>query len=443
MRLENVVVVGKRECLQRAKTKAFWITTLTLPLFVVALSVLPALLLSKSKANQKIVVVDETGRLGAPLVAKLNAKGGEKPKEPKEPAKTKTRRRDDDGLATFQATAEPPAADPTAQRAALDRQVLDKEIDAWVWITPGVLQDEKVEYHARSVSNVFTQDSLRDELSSIVRQERFRQAGIDPQRVEELSGSVRLDPQKVSEKGSRSEGSIGAAALAMVMFFMLYISIIMWGQQVMQGVLEEKSSRVIEVVISAVTPFELMMGKLLGICLLGLTQLGIWLGTLLVVTAPGVIATMAFLPPDVKLPTLSPAILINFVLLFILGFLAYATLYAAIGASFNNLQEAQQAAGVAMIFVVTPVMFMYPVINDPNSTMATVLSLIPMFTPLLMPRRIAIDMPPAWQIALAYVLTIGFVLGMIWVCAKIYRVGILMYGKKPTFQEIWKWTRYA
>ena len=96
-----------------------------------------------------------------------------------------------------------------------------------------------------------------------------------------------------------------------------------------------------------------------------------------------------------------------------------------------------------MVFVIIPVMVMWPVVNDPNSTMATVLSLIPMFTPLLMPLRIALDMPPAWQIALAYLLTIGFVIGMVWLCARIYRVGILMYGKKPTFQEIWKWTKYA
>jgi ABC-2 type transport system permease protein len=212
---------------------------------------------------------------------------------------------------------------------------------------------------------------------------------------------------------------------------------------VMQGVLEEKGSRVIEVVISSVTPFELMMGKLIGICLLGLTQLTIWLGTMLVVTSPGIVATLAFLPPGVSLPSLSAVTLINFVLLFILGFLAYATLYAGIGASFNNLQEAQQAASLAMVCVIIPVMVMYPVINDPNSRMATVLSLIPMFTPLLMPLRIAIEMPPVWQLALAYVLTIGFVSGLIWICARIYRVGILMYGKKPTFAEIWKWTKYA
>ena len=439
MRLENVVVLAKREYLQRVKTKAFWITTLILPLFVAAVSIVPSLLISKSKTNQKIVVVDETGKVGAGLMAKMNSQGASKPKAEEELGK----RRGEDQMATFEATAEPVAADRTAQQADLDRRVMGKEIDAWIWISPGVFQDKPVEYHARSVSNVFTQEVLRDDLSSAVRQVRFREAGLDPARVDELSRSVKLEPQKVSARGSRAEGSLGAAALAIGLFLILYISILVWGQQVMQGVLEEKGSRVIEVLISCVTPFELMLGKLIGICLLGLTQLSIWLGTMLVLTAPGLVASMAFLPKGVSLPTLAPVMLINFVLLFILGFLAYATLYAAIGASFNNVQEAQQASSIAMVFVIIPVMVMWPVVNDPNSTMATVLSLIPMFTPLLMPLRIAIDMPPAWQIALAYTLTIGFVLGMVWICARIYRVGILMYGKKPTFQEIWKWTKYA
>jgi ABC-2 type transport system permease protein len=440
MRLNNVVVVAKREYLQRAKTKAFWITTLILPLFVSAVSIVPTLLLSKSRVSQKIVVVDETGKVGSSLVAKMNSQVAETPKKETDGL---GRHQGEDEMVSFDAETEPPAANRTAQQADLDRRVMDKQLDAWVWVDSGVFQDKPVEYHARSVSNVLTQAKLKDDLSAVVRQVRFREAGIDPARVDELSRSVELNKQRVSATGSRAESGLGAAALAMVLFFILYISIIMWGQQVMQGVLEEKGSRVIEVVISSVTPFELMMGKLLGICLLGLTQLAIWLGTMLVVTTPGLVAAMAVLPAGVSLPTLSPAMLINFVLLFILGFLAYATLYAGIGASFNNLQEAQQAAGLAVVFVIIPVMVMYPVINDPNSRMATVLSLIPMFTPLLMPLRIAIDMPPLWQLALAYALTIGFVIGMVWICARIYRVGILMYGKKPTFGEIWKWTRYV
>src|SRR5215213_4338772 len=153
MRPENIVIIGKREYLQRAKTKAFWITTLILPLFVSGISIVPTLLLSKSKANQRIVVVDETGRVGADLLAKLSAH-----EEPKAERPGGMR------MATFEAKAEPPAGDRAAQRTDLDRRVMDKQIDAWVWIGPEVFQDKPVEYHARSVSNVLTQDALKDDI---------------------------------------------------------------------------------------------------------------------------------------------------------------------------------------------------------------------------------------------------------------------------------------
>jgi ABC-2 type transport system permease protein len=436
MRLDNVLVILKREYLQRVKTKGFWIGTLTLPLFIGALTVLPGLLISKSQSSQSIVVVDETGRIAKPFAERANARDGSVPKG----GEKKGAMRDESQMARFEVKVEPPAADRKAQRADLNRRVLDKTVDAWVWIGPGVLKDKPVEYHARSVSNVFTQDALEDDLSWVVRRERMQQAGIDPDRVAELTRGVRLDTQRVSESGSHAAGGMVGMFFALSLFLILYMSTLLWGQQVLNGVLEEKGSRVIEVLISAVTSFELMMGKLAGICLVGLTQLGIWFGTMAVLTAPGVVAALAFMP---NVPTLSAVVMTHFLLLFILGFFAFATLYAAIGASFNNLQEAQQAASTVAIFIVIPAMVMWPVINDPNSTMATVLSLIPIFTPLLMPLRIATEMPPAWQLVLAYVLTIGFVVGMVWFCSKIYRVGILMYGKKPTFKEIWKWTRYA
>jgi ABC-2 type transport system permease protein len=439
MQLDNIVAVTKREYLQRVRTKGFWIGTLILPLFVLAVSVLPSILMSASEAKQSIVVVDETGRLGEAFAARANARSGQVPPGGEERELVV----DEAQTARFDIKLEPPAADREAQRADLDRQVREKTIDAWVWIPAGMLAGGQVEYHARSVSNVFTQDALEDDLSWVVRRARLQGAGIDPERVDELTRSVRLETQRVSEEGSRAEAGIIGMFFALGLFLTLYMAMLLWGQQVMNGVLEEKGSRVIEVVISAVTSFELMMGKLVGICLVGLTQLGIWFGTVAVLTAPGVVAALALMPKGVSLPTLTPGILLHLILLFILGFFAFATLYAAIGASFNNLQEAQQAASVVAIFIIVPVMVMWPVINDPNSRMATVLSLIPLFTPLLMPLRILIEMPPAWQLALAYLLTLGFVVGMVWFCSKIYRIGILMYGKKPTFKEIWKWTRYA
>lgn len=437
MQLENVVAITKREYLQRAKTKGFWIATLIVPLFAFGVFLIPIYLLKQSKASQKIVVVDETGRVGADLVARMNSrdgKGGRGDRSQKGMV-------DDSEQARFDARNVPPAADPKAQKTDLDRQVQRKEIDAWIWITPGVFKEERPEYHARSVANFLTQNALEDDLSWVVRRERLRDAGVDPGRVDELVRKVQLDTQRVSEKGSRAEGGIQGFLFSIGLFMLLYISMLMWGQQVMTGVLEEKGSRVIEVLISSVTAFELMMGKLIGLCLLGLTQLGIWLGTMFVLSAPGIGLAMAL--KGGSIPSLTVGMVIHFVLLFILGFFTFATLYAALGSAFNNIQEAQQMAGIVMIFIIVPALMINPVINDPNSRMATVLSLIPLFTPLLMPLRISVEMPPAWQIALAYTLTISFVILMVWFCSKIYRVGILMYGKKPTIQEIWKWTKYA
>lgn len=442
MRLENVFVILKREYLQRVKNKGFWIATLIVPLFAAAVTTLPGLLIAKSRTSQKIVMVDDSG-LG--VAAALKTEAAAKNAKPAADGTGPQRRGfggNEGRLAEFAIETQAPAADPKAQRLALDRRVRDGEIDAWAWIGKGVLGDEAVEYHARNTSNLFTQSALEGDLSEVVRRIRLQQAGIDPARMEELTRRVEVHPLQVPGTGT-SGGGVAGMIFAVVLFFLLYMSILMWGQQVMQGVLEEKGTRVVEVLISAVKPFELMLGKLLGICLVGMTQLAIWLTTVVVLTAPGIVASMAFLPPGATMPSLTFGIAANLALLFILGFFAYATLYAAIGASFNNLQEAQQVSSVAVVFIVVPAMVMYPIINDPNSTMAVTLSLIPVFTPLIMPLRIAIEMPPVWQLALAYALTLGFVLGMLWIGSRIYRVGILMYGKKPTLQEIWKWTRYS
>jgi ABC-2 type transport system permease protein len=427
-RLQNIVVIAKREYLQRIRSKGFWIATLILPLFVIAAAVLPTILLKKSRTEQRVVVVDATGRVAPKL---LEQRPDDRTREMGEQ------------VARFEFLVETPAGDPRAQRAGLDRRVLAKEIDAWIWVDEGVLTGKPVEYHAKTVSNFMTLEVLQDELSYVVRRVRLAEAGLDPDRVGALSSEVDLETMRVSKEGSRAEGGLAGAAFAYILFLLLYMVLVIWGQQVMQGVLEEKSSRIIEVVLSSVRPFELMMGKLIGICLVGLTQFGIWLLTMATFTAPGMLAAVSGLPEDVQLPTVTPAMVLHFMILFLLGFFVFSTLYAAIGAAFNNVQEAQQVSGVAVFFLVIPVFLMVRIINDPSSTFAVVASLIPLFTPLLMTLRISLEMPPLWQILLAYALTLGFIVGMVWICARIYRIGILMYGKKPTFQELWKWIRYA
>jgi ABC-2 type transport system permease protein len=433
MQLDNISVVARREYLTRIKGKGFWIGTLVLPLFVVGVTVIPSLVLARSEARQKVVVVDETGQVAEALRAEL----ARLPEARDVRTEARNRR------ASFDLVVEPPAPDRAAQREALNRRVLDKQIDAWVWIGPRALQDNKVEYHARSVSNFLTQDVLGDHLTAALRQVRLRQAGLDPERVGKLTEQVELDTVRVSKEGSRAEGGLAGAAFAYLLFMMLYITIALWGQQVMLGVLEEKGTRIVEVLVSTVKPLDLMIGKLVGICLLGLTQIGIWLVTLIVATAPGVLAAVATLPEGMKLPVFTVEMAVHFLLLYTLGFFLYSTFYAAVGAAFNNQQEAQQVAGMLIFFLIAPVALLYRVINDPDSTVAVVASLIPLFAPLVMTLRVAIQMPPLWQLLLCYSLLAGFTALMIWICARVYRVGILMYGKKPSFQEIWRWIRYV
>lgn len=433
MRIGSVRSIVKREYLARLKSKGFWISTIVLPVLMSAWAILPGLMIAKTRAGQTLAIVDHTGKVAAPLRKVLAKRSGRSEEQP-----------DDSGqLASFDLEVVEPAVDTAAQREELDQRVLQGEIDAWIWVDDELLAEDRVEYHAESVANFITQEVLQSALSRVVRQLRLAEAGFDVQVVAELSRSIDLDTIRLSEEGSRAEGGLGGFAIAFGLFMVLYMTTLIYGQQVMHGVLEEKNSRVVEVVLAAVQPVELMAGKLLGICLAGLTQLGIWFATAFALTAPGFVAMLAFLPAGISLPTLSPMLVVHFFLFFLLGYFFYATFYAMIGSAFNNPQEAQQMASIGVVFVVLPWIFFMPVLNDPDSTLSVVTSLIPVFTPFLMLLRIAVKTPPTWQIALGYALTLALCAAMIWLCARVYRVGILMYGKKPSLKEIWRWVRYA
>lgn len=441
MRLDKVRVLTKREYLSRIKTKGFWISTVAVPLLFAALGLLPAIVMSSTTTDHALVIVDETGRLAEGLARRLAREAAEAAAELQEEADAEDRR-----MVRFAVTVEEPAAAGEArerQRAELERRVLEEELDAWVWIGEEGLARDEVEYHAESVSNFVTQEILEGAVSEEVRRLRFADAGLDAELVDELGRGVDLRTVRVTAEGSRAEAGFAGVILAYVLFFLLYMVIILYGQQVMNSVIEEKSSRAVEVVISSVKPFELMMGKLFGVGLVGLTQLAIWLGSMAALTAPAVLSAMAFVPEGVGIPSLRPSLAFHFVVCFVLGYFLYASFYAAIGSAFNNVQEAQQFASVGVVFLIAPLVLFVPIINDPEATWAAVASMVPLFTPLLMMLRIAVKEPPLWQIAVGYGGTALAVLFMIWVTARIYRVGILMYGKKPTVKEIWRWVRYA
>jgi ABC-2 type transport system permease protein len=428
MRLEYAAIIGRREYLARVRTKGFWIATVAVPLFIGAVVLGPQLLMAKTSTEQRLAMVDATGTgLGRELQAALSGGG-----------------RRQAGQVRFEVRLIPPATTPaaqTAQRRDLDGMARRREIGAWAWIGRDGLAANSFEYHAESLSNVITQEVLKERVSEVAGKWRLNRAGYDAVKIAALTRPLELQTVRISATGSRAEAGAPGFFLAFVLFLILYMAILLYGNQVMQGVLEEKGSRVIEVLAAAVKPTELMAGKLGGICLLALTQLAIWAAAIALVTAPGVVAALVTMPA--RLPVLTPVLWLNFFLLFLCGFFLFATFYAMLGAAFNSAQEAQQLAGLPAIFVVAPAIFMVKIINDPDSTMAVGLSLVPPLTPLVMMLRIATRMPPLWQLLTAYGLSAAAIAGMIWLCARVYRVGILMYGKKPTLSEIWHWVRYA
>lgn len=445
MRLDVTWTVARREFRERIRTKGFWFATIGLPLIMIAMAILPSLLLSRSKTHDRIAIVDETGRLEKDLravVAESTQKGRAETKPSGAEEVQNGRGRNASG-ATFDLEFVAPRSDGTALGQELDKKILDGQLDAWLRIEKDALQTSKVSYRGRSVSNFMTQEQLSSNLTDTFRRVRLRDAGLDLAKLDGVLGSVDLATVRVTAEGNRKEGGLAGIGFAYILFMMLFVSVQVWGQQVMSGVLEEKGSRILEVLIATVRPVELLFGKLLGIGALGLVQMSIWLVSFAIASAPGVLAAVLSLPADISFPRVTVAMVLNLVALFVLGFFAFASLYAAIGAAFNNLQEAQQVAGMMSFLLVIPVIFAFKVINAPDAASSVVLSLIPLFTPFLMALRISIQMPPVWQLALAYLLTSGFVYFMMSVCARIYRVGILMYGKKPTIQEMWRWARYS
>jgi ABC-2 type transport system permease protein len=428
MRTDQIVTIARREYLTRVQSKGFWIATLLLPAAMAVLVVVPSLILMGAKSSHRLIVVDEVGGVGERLAAEL-ARDERREREEQRveaaiDAATEDRsleaqlEADDESITSFTAEIVAAEGDREAQRAELDRRVLEEETDAWIWISPASLESSEVEYHARSVSNFLTRSRLERALSRVFAEVRLTGAGYEAEKVVELTRAVDLETLKVTEEGSRAESGEAGFFLAYALFFLLYMVVAIYGQLVMNGVLEEKTSRIVEVLLATTTPRELLYGKLVGI---------------------GAMATGL---ADV-VPTVSPAVLVHFLAHFLLGFFLFSAMYAAIGSAVNTTQEAQPLTGIILPFLIAPVLFMPAVINDPDSSLAVGLSLVPPFTPLLMLLRIVVKMPPAWQIALGYVLTTLFVAGLMALCARVYRIGILMHGKRPTFAELGRWIRRA
>ena len=411
--------VIRREYLERVRSKAFIIGTILGPILMGAIMVLPVFVMKSGSKLLRVAVLDETGHLGAPVEEAL-----------------RTAR--DEGKLRFDVR---PSGEGTteARKTVLETAVREASLDGYLLLPHDVLATSRPDYYGRTVSNLMYLNLMERRVQDVVVSRRLTEAGLDPDRVNELTRGLDLRRTRLTEEGEEEDKGPVAIIFALILLMILYTTILMWGQVVMAGVIEEKSSRVIEVMASGVPPTQLLAGKLLGVGGAGLTQFLVWTLSLLGIS----LATAGPLASNLPLPEITPLILVSFVVFFLLGFAFYASLYAAIGAAVNTMQEAQNFIFPIIIPLVLGLVCFPVILEAPDGTLAVVLSLIPFLTPLLMFLRIVVLTPPWWQIALSVVLMGAAIWGVLWFSGRIYRVGILMYGKKPTFPELMRWVRHA
>jgi ABC-2 type transport system permease protein len=309
-------------------------------------------------------------------------------------------------------------------------------------VIPANLPEEgEPEYVATNVAAFRLLMVLERAVNNVMVADRLQAAGLDPDRIGELTRRVDLKTLKLGAGGEETRDRGQAFMLSYTMVLIIYMTVLMYGIYVMRGVLEEKSSHIVEVIISAVKPFELMLGKILGIGAVGLTQMVLWSAMGFALSAPAVLSAMGM--SNIELPSIPTTLLVGFVVYFVLGFLLYGTLYAGIGAAFDTEQDAQNFQMMITMMLVIPLVLIVQIMNEPDGTLSVVLSLFPFFSPILMFLRMTLTQVPLWQLALSVLFMMGAIVGMAWIVGKIYRVGILMHGSKPKLKDLMRWVREA
>jgi ABC-2 type transport system permease protein len=429
MNWRKTFAIVRREYVERVRTKSFWVATLIIPFFFLAYIGIQISASRKTGGERQLVVVDLTGRLYQPLVQELgNAEADEK----RNPAGVKGPH--------WILTEHPVEGGLEQTKEALRHEVLNKKINGYLILDPAKLDKEEVEYYSTTVSDFISQNQLERSLNKVRVREKVRMLGLSAGVANDLEKRIDLKPFKVTERGAAEEKGAGIIA-AIIFMVLMYTTFFIYGAQVMRGVIEEKTNRIVEIMIASVQPTELMVGKILGIGLVGLTQYLAWSLVAMNLSLPGIAAILA--SGDMGVPKVPFSMLGYFILFFILGYFVYASLYTAIAAPFNTDQEAQQLMMIPIILILGGFMVYPAVMNNPNGGVAIFSSLFPFTASLVMFLRTAVSEPPAWQILLSIALLVLTAAGMAWLAGRIYRVGILMYGKKPTIPEIIRWARYS
>ena len=432
--MKKFLAVVKREYLQRVRAKMFIVTTIVLPLIMSLFGIVPIVIVNIDAGSaMKVAVIDETGKMYEHLHQAMVIDSS------RQEGNANDQRRRPFGNFVL----EPVNTNQSAEqiRTDLEQRLHARELDGYLILPRDFLDRGQAEYFNRNPGDLFSMRTLESALNRAVREQRLIDANVDTRTREELFKPVKVQAIKVGAAG-RERDSGGAFGLVFGIGFVMYLSILMYGQVILGAVIEEKETRIAEILFSSVKPFTLMMGKLVGVSLVALTQLTIW-GLAFSAFAVYGVNLLASRGVNASIPSIPFSHYIYFGLFFLLGYFIYATIYALVGSMVTTAQEGGQLAMPIILILVVSFYLFFPVSRSPDSTFSFWVSMIPFSAPVAMLVRIVSQTPPFWQIALSLVIGFSSVLVIMWIASRVYRVGMLMYGKRASLPEAWRWARQA
>lgn len=433
--------VFKSEYLRRVTSKSFILTTLLVPIGIavlIAVVVFLSIGAIEDTERQTVAIVDQTGVVFDGLDS-------------------------DEDFEFLRAT---------ESDEALRSAVTEGTYNGYLVLPQGLIEGENnPTFYTKDGGGSVVENGLRNRVERVVRAKRLDQEQVSEAVVELINKRVSMQTIKLTEEGEEAGASEFFIILGFAMGFLIFMLMIIYGGVVMQSVIDEKNSRVVEVIISSVKPFQLMMGKILAVGSMGLTQFIAWFVLISGATSAVGTGLVLFLGPErlaeignqdlpanldagsdfgtamaamgIDIPTIAPELFIWFALYFLFGYLFFATIYAGIGSLVENPQDAQGYTLPIMLPLILAMYTLMPQVESPNSTLAVTFSMLPFTSPISMMVRMAVTDVPFWQMLISFTLLVGAFLGGTWLSGRIYRIGILMYGKKPKFSEVIRWIKYA
>ncbi|WP_263359413.1 ABC transporter permease [Acidicapsa ligni] len=419
--MRNIVLIAKREYLEQIRSRTFRITTVLVPgLF--ALAIFVGFISGEISGNDKHVVVASADTTLATEIRKQLLE-------------------DKDSKSTVDIYAPIAAGELTANdKAALIHQVDEKQIDGFLWVDTHADASPKAIYDAQSSGDFITANRLESALNHALIRRRITQRGVPEADVESLMKKVDIDTAQIKNGVEVKSNALSSIYTAYAMAFLLTMTTMVYGLNVGRSVIQEKTSRIFEVMLATVKPSEMLAGKLIGVGTVGLTQIAIWMVTASIFAATALGERLLTVDLAIHISWIQ---IVLFAVYFLLGYAFNSALFAGLGATLETEQELQQYSPLAAVPVWLSFSMIMLISTNPSSKWVLLVSLFPPCTPIVMFLRMGSQMPPAWQIWLSIGLMLAAVLAVIWFATRLYRIGILMYGKRATIPEILRWLRYS